>query len=290
MKTERIFEHIAIVTDLDGTFFGAGAQPPEANLQAIAEFCARGGQFTYGTGRMHKNIARVLPQSGTLCTLPAVVCNGSYLLDFATGERLYPTSMPTADVVAVAKYAREIAPKMGVRVVTPDGFMTDGCGVDIVREMTRNPADFPHVLPIGQWTDANPAGQWFKLVFRGEAEELVALRPCLAERFGDRFEYAVSGPRFLELTVKGCSKASGIARLKQLYREREGHDLFVVACGDQENDLAMLKAADIAFCPENAIDEVKEVCKATLCHHTEGIMPEVVKRIQNSEFRIRNSE
>lgn len=281
MKNDRTFEHIAIVTDLDGTFFGLGAQPPEANLQAIADFCARGGQFTYGTGRMHKNIARVLPQSGTLCTLPAVVCNGSYLLDFSTGERLYPTSMKTEDVIAVAKYAREIAPDLGVRVVTLDGFMTDGHGTDIQREMARIPFDFPHVLPIDEWPSANPEQQWFKLVFRGDAEQIAAARPHLTARFGELFDFAVSGPRFLELTVKGCTKASGIGRLKQLYRERTGHDLFVVACGDQENDLAMLAAADLAFCPENAIPEVKRLCRATLCNHTQGIMPEVVAQLEN---------
>lgn len=280
MKKDKVFEHIAIVTDLDGTFFGLGAQPPEANLQAIAEFCAQGGQFTYGTGRMHKNIARVLPESGTLCTLPAVVCNGSYLLDFSTGERLYPTSMKTADVIAVAKYARELTPEVGVRVVTPDGFMTDGHGTDIQREMARIPFDFPHVLPIDEWQGANPEEQWFKLVFRGSAEHVAAVRPYLVERFGDRFEYAVSGPRFLELTVKGCTKASGIGRLKDMYRERTGRELFVVACGDQENDLAMLRAADLAFCPENAIPEVKAICQATLCNHAQGIMPEVVKQLQ----------
>lgn len=278
---EKKFEHIAIVTDLDGTFFGAGAQPPEANLQAIAKFCAYGGQFTYGTGRMHKNIVRVLPESGTLCTLPAVVCNGSYLLDFSTGERLYPTSMQTADVIAVASYAREIAPEVGVRVVTLDGFMTDGHGTHIQREMERIPLDFPHVLPICEWPSANPREQWFKLVFRGEAEHIMFLRPFLVERFGELFDFAVSGPRFLELTIKGCTKASGVGRLKQLYREKTGHDLFVVACGDQENDLAMLEAADLAFCPENAIPEVKALCRATLCHHTKGIMPEVVERLAN---------
>lgn len=277
---EKRFEHIAIVTDLDGTFFGLGAQVPQANLQAITTFCAHGGHFTYGTGRMYKNIARVLPESGTLCTLPAVVCNGSYLLDFSTGERLYPQSMQTEDVIAVASYARELAPDLGVRVVTPDGFMSDGVGADIQREIARIPFDFPHVLPIDKWPTANPTEQWFKLVFRGEPEHLVAARPYLVERFGDRFEFAVSGPRFLELTVKGCTKATGIQRLRELYRERTGHALRVVACGDQENDLAMLAAADIAFCPENAIPEVKALCRATLCHHNEGIMPQVVEQIE----------
>lgn len=280
MKTEKIFENIAIVTDLDGTYLAAGGVEHPANLQAISDFCAQGGHFTYGTGRMHKNIARVLPNSGTVCNLPAVVANGSYLFDFSTNTRLYPVSMPTADVLAVASYAREIAPEVGVRVVTPDGFMSDGHGDAIAREIARIPFDFPHVLPIPEWPSANPTEQWFKLVFRGEPEHLVAARPYLVERFGDRFEFAVSGPRFLELTVKGCTKATGIARLRDMFAAK-GRELTVVACGDQENDLAMLRAADIAFCPENAIPEVKALCHATLCHHREGIMPEVVECLAN---------
>lgn len=280
MKTEKDFEHIAIVTDLDGTFFGTGAQVPDANLRAIADFCARGGHFTYGTGRMHKNIVRAIPESGNLCTLPAVVCNGSYLMDFSTGKRMYPVSMPTADVLAVAAYARELAPDVGIRVVTPDGFMSDGIGVDIKREIARNPLDFPHVLPVFEWAAHNPAEQWFKLVLRGDFELLTSIRPHLIARFGDRFDFAASGPRFLELTVKGCTKGSGIQTLKRLYKDRTGRELTVVACGDQENDLAMLGAADLAFCPENAIDEVKALCNATLCHHAKGIMPEVVAYLE----------
>ena len=280
MKTEKIFENIAIVTDLDGTYLAPGGTQHPENLQAIAEFCAHGGYFTYGTGRMHKNIVRVLPDSREICNLPAVVANGSYLYDFTTDTRLYPTSMPTADVLAVALAARSMDAEIGVRVVTPDGFMSDGRGEVIKREIERIPFDFPHVLPIEEWMTANPAEQWFKLVFRAEKAQLDALRIALMPEFGDKFEFAASGDRFLELTVKGCTKATGIARLRDMFAAK-GQKLTVVACGDQENDLAMLRAADIAFCPENAIDEVKAVCRATLCHHAKGIMPMVVDYLAN---------
>lgn len=274
---EREFDAIAIVTDLDGTYLTTGGVPHPDNVRAIGEFCAQGGYFTYGTGRMHKNIARVLPESATLCNLPAVVANGSYLYDFSRSERLYPVSMPTEDVIAVATYAREIAPLVGCRVVTPDGFMSDGRGEAIKREIERIPFDFPHVTEIEQWTACNPAEQWFKLVFRAEPEQLDALRPHLIERFGDRFEYAASGPRFLELTTKGCTKASGVQRLRDRFAA-QGKRLMVVACGDQENDIAMLRAADLAFCPANATEQVKALCAEVLCHHAEGIMPHVVAR------------
>ena len=279
-KSEKAFDCIAIVTDLDGTYFAPGGVEHPENVRAIKAFCAQGGYFTYGTGRMHKNIIRVLPDSPTICNLPAVVANGSYLYDFATGERLYPTSMHTADVLAVARAARAVDPTVGVRVVTPDGFMTDGRGEIIAGEVARNPLDFPHVTEIDNWTACNPAEQWFKLVFRAEKVQLDALRPVLLREFADTFEFAVSGDRFLELTRKGCTKASGVQRLRDMFAA-QGKKLYVVACGDQENDLAMLKSADLALCPENATDAIKAVCHEVLCHHAKGIMPEVVKRLQD---------
>lgn len=275
----KSFDCVAIVTDLDGTYLAKGGVVHPANVQAVTAFCKKGGYFTYGTGRMHKNIARVLPDSKSVCNLPAVVANGSYLFDFARGERMYPTSMRTEDVICVASYAREIAPAVGVRVVTPDGFMSDGHGEDIKREITRVPFDFPHVLPVSDWARVNPTQQWFKLVFRGEAADLETLRPYLVERFGDRFEFAISGPRFLELTAKGCTKASGVQRLRELLAA-QGKRVFVVACGDQENDLAMLRCADLALCPENATDAVKSLCASVLRHHDQGMMPEVVAYIE----------
>ena len=276
---EKEFDSIAIVTDLDGTYLHTGGVQHPDNLRAIEAFCAKGGYFTYGTGRMHKNISRVLPETKRVCNLPAVVANGSYLYDFATDTRLYPVSMSTEAVLGVAMLARELAPEVGVRVVTPDGFMSDGRGEAIQREIERIPFDFPHVTEIENWCACNPAEQWFKLVFRAEPEQLNALRPDLVKRFGDQFEFAASGPRFLELTTQGCTKASGVQRLRDLFAS-QGKRLFVVACGDQENDLAMLKAADLSFCPENATEQVKSVCAKTLCHHAKGIMPEVLAQLQ----------
>ncbi len=278
--TKKNFDSIAIVTDLDGTYLAAGGVEHPENVRAIKDFCARGGYFTYGTGRMHKNIARVLPDTPHVCNLPAVVANGSYLFDFSTGTRLHPVSMPTEDVLAVALFAREQAPDVGCRVVTPDGFMSDGRGEAIRREIERIPFDFPHVTEIEHWTHCNPAEQWFKLVFRAEPDQLDALRPQLIARFGDRFEYAASGPRFLELTTHGCTKASGVQRLRERFAA-QGKTLFVVACGDQENDIAMLKAADLALCPANATEQVKALCTATLCHHAQGIMPRVTEYIDS---------
>ena len=50
------FSDILLITDLDGTFFGAGGKLVPRNLEALARFRAGGGQFTIATGRLHLNI------------------------------------------------------------------------------------------------------------------------------------------------------------------------------------------------------------------------------------------
>ena len=55
--------------------------------------------------------------------------------------------------------------------------------------------------------------------------------------------------------------------------------LMTVAVGDQENDLPMLLAADIAACPDNAVEAVKAVCSLRLCHHDEGCIADLIGRL-----------
>ena len=41
-------------------------------------------------------------------------------------------------------------------------------------------------------------------------------------------------------------------------------DYTIIAVGDYNNDIEMLKAADMAFCPSNAVNEVRNVCDVVL--------------------------
>jgi hydroxymethylpyrimidine pyrophosphatase-like HAD family hydrolase len=54
----------------------------------------------------------------------------------------------------------------------------------------------------------------------------------------------------------------------------------LIACGDYENDIPMLKAADIAICPANAMDEVKKICDFVLCDCDEGLIADIIEHIE----------
>jgi hydroxymethylpyrimidine pyrophosphatase-like HAD family hydrolase len=106
------------------------------------------------------------------------------------------------------------------------------------------------------------------------------MRASIKQTYGERFSMTSSGKEILEVQAFGCNKAAGLSRL----HEHCGHDRILIACGDFENDMEMLRAADIAICPENAMEAVKSICHRTLCHCKDGLMGDIVDLLEKGEL------
>jgi hydroxymethylpyrimidine pyrophosphatase-like HAD family hydrolase len=274
------FSHYLIVTDLDGTFFGKGARLVEHNLAAMETFKAGGGHITAGTGRIPTNIRKGIPTCGELFNAPAITANGAFIYDLTHDVCLQATPMDPTATLAAARLVESLNPKVGMRVSTGKSFLVnrDRLNPAILRDIGGDPDTYAgDVLPLAQWETVD--AQWYKMVFRGEFEDLLSVRPAVEAAFGDTFEYSVSSPHFFELQRKGCTKATGLRFVADSLAESLGHPVTTVAVGDQENDLPMLLAADIAACPENAVDSVKAVCSLHLCHHDEGCIADLIGRL-----------
>lgn len=273
------FSRFLIVTDLDGTFLGRGARLVPRNLDAIDAFKAGGGHITVGTGRVPTNIRKAIPACGELFNAPAVTANGAFIYDLTADTLLHSTPMDPETVLAAARLVESLNPRVGMRVSTGKHFLVnrDRLNDAILRDIGDPDTYAGDVLPLSEWMTVDT--KWYKMVFRGEYEELQSIRPVVEETFGDAFEYSVSSPRFFELQKKGCTKATGLRFVAKHLERKLGHPVITVAVGDQENDLPMLRAADIAACPENAVDSVKAVCGYHLCQHDEGCIGELVERL-----------
>ena len=274
------FSRYLIVTDLDGTFFGKGSRLVERNLTAMERFKAGGGHVTAGTGRIPGNIRKDIPACGELFNAPAVTANGAFIYDLTADICLHSTPMNVEATLAAARLVESLNPRVGMRVSTGESFLVnrDRLNDAILRDIGGDPDAYEgEVLPLSRW--CTQGALWYKMVFRGEYEELQIVRPAVEKAFGDIFEYSVSSPRFFELQQKGCTKATGLAYVAEYLAGKLGHPLVTVAVGDQENDLPMLMAADIAACPANAVDAVKAVCDLHLCDHDEGCIGELIERL-----------
>ncbi len=300
-----------MVTDLDATFFSHPSRLSPRNIEAIEYFKAHGGYFTAATGRIPHNIRKAIPGCDTLFNAPAIAANGAFIYDLAADRLVRGVPMNAEVAREAALFVQSLTDRVGMRVSTANGILVNASRLvpAILRDIgviptgtsapgqslyttadgqvvsgladpaavTPSPDAHATLLSAADWDTA--AEPWYKMVFRGEPAELLAIRPLVEAKFGDAFEYNTSSPRFYEVQAKGCNKASGLRFLADLLSRRDGHPIRTVAVGDQENDLPMLRIADLSACPANAMDEVKATVDLSLCHCDEGCIGDLVARM-----------
>ena len=269
-----------IATDLDGTFLNKAGQTVPRNLDAVAHFCAHGGLFTINTGRAHTTTRSSVAMAERVFNAPAALCNGAYLYDFQTGRFLCEEFIPPSDVADILEFCRTRYPDVGLRAILREQIL-----VYAPREIVRSRV-FGYEqgivvfdLPVQHW----PTESWYKLVCVSTSERVAEMRRDLTAVFGDRFGITSSSANVLEIQLPHSSKAVGLEKMRNVSPEMAART--VIACGDFENDIPMLKAAYIAVCPANAMDEVKEICDLVLCHCDEGVIADVIEHIKTGKIR-----
>lgn len=278
------FSRYLIVTDLDGTFLTKSSGISERNLRALERYRAGGGLFTVATGRTYTNIRPLLPNVEELLNTPAVLCNGACLYDFAERHALYEAMMPEAEVTRLLEFAAVEVPDLLFYVLARRQIRFS----DFTDETNRYVAFCEPGAVLISGPNAWPRSDWYKMVFRGTADRLPAVRKMLTDRFGDRFALTSSSNHNLEIQMAGCSKSVGLAKLRE-YDER-ARDRILIVCGDYENDIPMLGVADFAACPENASPAVKEIADCVLCSCTEGMIGDLIEKLESGAIRCEKKE
>jgi len=270
-----IFSKFLIASDLDGTFLDKQGCLVPRNLDAIARFTANEGKFTINTGRPHITTRTSFPKIAELQNAPSSHCNGAYLYDFQKEQFFFEELLSpkdTSDLLDFAlTYCADIAFRANaqeqIRIFVPEGQerpFVPGCNEGFVT----------FDLPVEAW----PMTDWYKIVFIADVPRIAKVRRDLIAVFGDRFAMTTSSARALEVQPGASSKAVGLDKMRRVSPDMAARTL--IACGDYENDIPMLKAADIAICPANAMDEVKAVCDFVLCDCSEGLIADVIEGIE----------
>ena len=270
------FSRYIIASDMDGTFLNTDGKFVQRNLDAVKRFQAGGGLFTFSTGRLHYNLRVSVGEPADILNAPCVMSNGAYLYDFSKREPMEESLMAQRDVEELVEVIRRRYAHVLFRTATPDALRVERTDGFLAKDVTWYDEGIVQVSPISTW----PTDDWYKIVFRAEADVILQIRDKLMAHFGDRFSYTASGAEFLEVQSPEVNKATGLEKLRRIC----GKDRILIACGDYENDLEMLKAADIALCPTNAMDEVKRVAKRTLCHCNDGLIGDIVDLLERGEL------
>lgn len=245
------FENTIFVSDFDGTLLTSDKTISDGNIHAIREYQKLGGKFTVATGRPLQTVENYISQIDY--NLPMIICNGAMIYDPKQSKIVWSKHLPDV-ATAIVKDIMDRFPTVAPEVYTDS---SQNC-------LRLNETEMWHQSLLGFSFNSYDSIDEIsdpicKLLFADEESVIDELCEYVKKFDGVRFVRSLS--KFLEVLPNDVSKGSAIGVLKKLYNLNECK---LFSAGDYDNDIEMLKASDISFCPSNSERCVKDAADVVL--------------------------
>ena len=261
---------VILLSDMDGTLLNSEKQITAADREAIGRFMSLGGKFTVATGRTIQSFRQYLDMIEL--KMPVIMYNGAAIHDFVSEKTLYTHPLPT-EAKSLAIKLFEAMPETGGEVLKTDGTYVFS-NTDYQQLHTRICNIEPYYEELSEIRD----GGWLKVLFSLAPEDVSYMEVLVRQMGLDRtVDFVRSSDIFLEMLPKGVSKGSALNEYRRL-AGMEGYTF--VSIGDFDNDIEMIREADLGACPSNAEDSVKNVADLVLTKSCdEGAVAELIGEI-----------
>lgn len=245
-----------IALDMDGTLLDPSGSLSPRSDEVLTKALARGVQIAIATGRA----LSALPQE--VAARPgiryAITSNGSSIYDLSTGSRIYSNDLPPDRVLEIlgiiSQFPVAIEAFVEGRTYAPADYVADPANYQIP------PKSFSYVK-----TTRTPVQDIAAFIreHRGRMEglDIVTCDMALKERIRRQTEriqgihITSSVPHYLEFSGQDSNKGTALAHLARLLtipREQ------ILAVGDGENDLEMIRFAGVGVAMGNGCKALKK--------------------------------
>jgi len=237
---------LVFVFDLDGTLVGKESILPDKLTQKL-RILEENHELVFASGRMKRSIegliSNVLKRSH-----PIIAYNGAMVVG-SDGKVIYEASLNIEQAIGVIHYLRK------------EGYHRQAyiCDMLFVEEANKYADSYSYhaaveyILVDDLVKLCRQKGPQ-KILVIDEKRDLRALASELMKKF--RVEAYVSFPTYLEIVKPGINKGTGLIKLA----EYEGFEMDeIVAFGDSDNDVEMLKTAGTGIAVGNATEQLKKV-------------------------------
>ena len=265
-----------LALDLDGTLLDSRlAIRPDA-IEAIAAVRRRGLGVLLVTGRHH--IATAPYHAQLNLDLPAICCNGTYLYDFRTGRAEMANPLTRTQALLLLRKIRQ----SGVHALlnVDDEIAYERTEAHLARLLAWAETLPPALRPDFEWVasfenTAIQASTIWKFVLSAEDRE--PLRRLVAEvvrEIGLACEW--SGENRVDIAQCGNSKGALLERWLALRGIAPSE---VIAFGDNENDIGMLRLAGMGVAMGNAVPEVQSAADRVAGTHDSSAIADVLNSL-----------
>lgn len=241
-----------IAIDLDGTLLHDDMSISAYSCDVIRRAMEKGYKVVIATGRMWDS-ARLKVDLLSLGNVPVICYTGAWIMMSETGKTVEKEEMEPVLAEKILQSARgkgwHITSFMDDQIYMDQ---PDGTEIKYRKYRSRQPVfvgeEFYHPKkPVTRIVFSNPS-----------FEERKRIREELEKEFGNKVDIVFPGDDFIDVHKKGINKAEAVRFLCR----KEGFTMDeVMAFGNTENDVPLLKEAGLSYAVANADDIAKDAAK-----------------------------
>ena len=260
-----------IAMDLDGTLNNSQKRITERTQAALMQAQKQGIRLALASARpspglfKERDILRLQDHGGILMSY-----NGGRIVDAATGKVLFETAMDLQQTKTVLRFLETLP----VTPILDDGkqfYVADKTGYKVDYECRNNHMICVEVENLADFLDFAP----IKILMSVQPEQLKAVQKQIADFLPEDLTVVQTAPFYLEVIPRRINKGQGIRDICKTL----GIDAAeVIAFGDAENDIPMLRAAGMGVAMGNATEAVKAAADyVTHSNNEDGIAAALTK-------------
>lgn len=260
------FEGILFISDIDGTLLRNDKSISAENLKAIEYFKSHGGIFTLITGRVPIGAVDIV--NTVKPNAPCGCINGGGIYDFKTEKYLFTVEI-SPSALELVEYVDEKFPSVGIEVHTHEKIYF--CKTNAATERHRNNEN----LPFLQCHYKNIKEPVAKILFAVEDEiTMLKLIELLdAHPISENFDFIRSDTEYYEILPKGINKGILVEKLSDILGIDKQK---IIAVGDNDNDVSMLRTAHIGIAVSNASDKAKKAADYITVSNEEDAVAKII--------------
>lgn len=254
-----------IAMDLDGTLNNDQKVITEETRAALMSAQEKGIRLALASARpspglfRERDALRLQDHNGILMSY-----NGGRIVDAATNEVLFETSMDLQETKQVLRMLE----KLPVTPILDDGkqfFVTDKNAYKVDYECYNNRMECTEVENLADFLNFAP----IKILMSVQPEEIGAVQALIAAFLPDGLTVVQTAAFYLEVIPRTINKGQGILDICHTLNIAPEE---VIAFGDAENDIPMLRTAGMGVAMGNADQAVKAAADmVTLTNNEDGI-------------------
>jgi integral membrane protein (TIGR01906 family) len=239
-----------VAIDIDGTIVNSNCELLQETIDDLKEAIAKGVYVVISSGRPFSGLQFIHEALGISNSENySVILNGAKVVNNDQSTIVSYVTIPFNSLAYYVKLGQD-------NNVHTQIFKDSEIYTEYINEYIKMEEDRNHIkINISDYSELKDT-EVEKFMFADDPTLLSAIRDSLPPKTYFKFNVSFSAPHFLEILSKKATKGFGLAKLV----EHLGLSWYnVMAIGDEENDISMLKYAKIKVAMGNATENVKKI-------------------------------